>query len=185
MRRLFIRYIYGSYICDCALHRLIHKPFVTTAHRTGERRGLWFSGYRSLLWHVTDSAFARLQMTGVHNFFRLYALVIWDHAPAQRKVEGFDFVFAVRHSNHHTLGTASWQNHDSSFPQSVIILHCRVCLCLSNPYFSSALWRQCKVQTQHIYQAIDIPVLFRVWVKQWLQMTGALFIAYDALRINI
>ena len=26
-------------------------------------------------------------------------------------------------------------------PQSVIILHCHVCLGLSNPYFSSALWR--------------------------------------------
>ena len=39
------------------------------------------------------------------------------------------------HSNHHAVGTASWQNHDSSPPQSVIILHCHVCLGLSNPYF--------------------------------------------------
>ena len=48
------------------------------------------------------------------------------------------------HSNHHTVGTANWQNHDSSPPQSVIILHCHVCLSLSNPLHSSALWRQCK-----------------------------------------
>ena len=40
---------------------------------------------------------------------------------------------AVPHSNHHTVGTASWQNHDSSSPQSVIILHCLVCLGPSTP----------------------------------------------------
>ena len=34
-------------------------------------------------------------MTGEHNFFRLYALVICDHAPAQRIVEDSDFVSAV------------------------------------------------------------------------------------------
>ena len=111
--------------------------------------------------YSNNSALAQLQMTGVHDFFRLYALVICDHAPARRNVEGFDFVFAARHSNHHTLGTASWQNHDSSSPQSVIIMHCHVCLYLSNPYPSSALWRQRKVQTQHFYQAMDIPVLLR------------------------
>ena len=38
---------------------------------------------------------ARLQMTGAHNFFRLYALVICDHAPAQRNVEDFDFMSEV------------------------------------------------------------------------------------------
>ena len=74
-------------------------------------------------------------------FFRLYTLVICDHAPAQRNVEDSDFVSAVPHSNHHTVGTASWQNHDSSPPQSGIIMHCHVCLGLSNPYISSALWR--------------------------------------------
>ena len=58
--------------------------------------------------YSTNSAFAQLQMTGVHDFFRLYAPVICDHAPAQRNVEGFDFVFAACHSNHHTRGTASW-----------------------------------------------------------------------------
>ena len=90
-------------------------------------------------------------MIGAHNFFRLYALVICDHAPAQRNIEDSDFVSAVPHSNHHTVGTASWQNHDSSPPQSVIILHCHVCLGLSNPYISSALWRQCKSKnTTHL-----------------------------------
>ena len=77
---------------------------------------------------------------------------ICDHTPAQRNVEESDFVSAVTHSKHHTVGTASWQNHDSSPPQqSVIILHCHVCLGLSNPYISSALWRQCQSKnTTHL-----------------------------------
>ena len=102
-------------------------------------------------------------MTGAHNFFRLYALFVCDHVPAQRNIEDFDFVSAVPHSNHNTVGTASWQNHDSSTPQSVINLHCHVCLGLSIPYSSFALWRQCKSKTQHIYEAMDIPVLLMVW----------------------
>ena len=81
---------------------------------------------------------AWLQMAGAH-IFCLYALVICDHAPAQKNVEDSDFVSAVPHSNHHTVGTASWQNRDSSPTQSVIILLCHVCLGLSNPYISSAL----------------------------------------------
>ena len=88
---------------------------------------------------------------------------------------------AVPHSNHHTKGAASWQNHDSSPPQSVFILHSNVCLGLSNPYISSALWRQRASENTAHY----IPSCSEVWVKQWLQMTGALLIAYDALRMNI
>ena len=113
-------------------------------------------------------------MTGAHNFIRLYALVICDHAPAQRNVEDFDFVSAVPHGNHNLVGTASWQNHDSSSPQSVILLHCHVCLCLSNRNISSAYVYQTatfplhcrdnvKVKTQDIYQSKDIPVLIRGW----------------------
>ena len=75
--------------------------------------------------------------------FRLYVLVICDHRPqSSGDVEDFDFVSAFPNSNHHTVGTAICQNHDS--PQSVIILHCHVCLFQSNTHKSSALWRQCK-----------------------------------------
>ena len=49
-------------------------------------------------------------------FFAFMQLVICDHAPAQRNVEDSGFVSAVPHSNQHTVGTASWQNHDSSPP---------------------------------------------------------------------
>ena len=55
------------------------------------------------------------------------------------------------------MGAASWQNHDSSPPQSVIILHSNVCLGLSNPYISSALWRQRKSKNTAHY----IPILLR------------------------
>ena len=106
---------------------------------------------------------AWLLMTGAHNFFRLYVLFICDHVPAQRNVEDFDFVSAVPHSNHNTVGTASWQNHDRSTPQSVINLHCHVCLCLSIPYISSALWRQCKSKNTADLRGYGYPVLLRGW----------------------
>ena len=38
-----------------------------------------------------------------------------------------------------------------------------------------------KVKTQHIIS----PSCSEAWVKQWLQMNGALFIAYDALRMKV
>ena len=44
-------------------------------------------------------------MTVAHTFFRLYATVICDHAPAQKNVEDFDFVSAVPHCNCHAVGT--------------------------------------------------------------------------------
>ena len=77
--------------------------------------------------------------------------------PGQRNDEDFDFVSAVPHSNHHTVGAASWQNHDSSPRQSVFKLHSNVCLGLSNPYISSALWRQRKSKNAAHY----IPILLR------------------------
>ena len=96
-------------------------------------------------------------MTDAHNFFRLYAPVICYHPLALMNVEDFDFVSPVPHSNHHTVGAASWQNHDSSPPQSVIILHSYVCLGLSNTYISYALWRQRKSKNTAHYT----PMLLR------------------------
>ena len=102
-------------------------------------------------------------MTGAHNFFRLFALVICDHAPAQRNVEDFDFVSAVPHSNHRTVGTASWQNHYSS-PRS-LFLDCTAMFVYvyQTPTFPPHCGDNVKVKTQHIYQAMDIPVLLRGW----------------------
>ena len=74
--------------------------------------------------------------------------------PAQRNVEHFDFVSAVPHSNHHTDGVASWQNHDSSPPQSVIILHGNVCLGLSTPTFPPHCGDNVKVKSQHRAQRL-------------------------------
>ena len=101
-------------------------------------------------------------MTGAHNLFCLYALVKWPLPPAKGggDVEDFDFVSAVPQSNHRTAGTASWQNHDSPPPQSAILLHCHVCLCLSNTYmFPPHYGDNVKVKSQYICQAI--PALLR------------------------
>ena len=122
-------------ICRLGLAINLDMPFYS--HKSREQ-----SAYLKIIINVKFYL-----MTGAHNFFRLYALVICDQAPAQRNDEDFAFVAEVPHSNNHTLGTANWQNHDRFSPQSVIILHCHVCLGLSNPYISSALWRQCKVKT--------------------------------------
>ena len=46
--------------------------------QSGERRGLWFSVFSPVLTaHLPGWAW--LQMANVHNWFRLYALVICDH----------------------------------------------------------------------------------------------------------
>ena len=144
MRRLFIRYINGSRIIWLRSASSNTQIIRNNGPQSQGTAGLRFPGCGSLVWPCTNSAFARLGV--VTNgwcayYFRLYSLVICDHAPAQRNVEDSDCVSAVPHSNHHTVETASWQNHDSSLPQSVIILHYHVCLGLSNPYISFALWR--------------------------------------------
>ena len=69
-----------------------------------------------------------LQMTGAHTLFRLNAPVICDPPPpARMNVEDFDFVSAVAHSNHHTVGAASWQNYDN-FPPAVCYYTAQQCL---------------------------------------------------------
>ena len=117
----------------CALHRLILKSFVATAHRVGD--GGDFDFLVAGPWHDPVQT-AHLPGCGVITndwwawfISPLCTSHLWPLPPAQGNVEDFDFVYAVPHSNHHTVGPASWQNHDSSPPQSVIILHCHGCLC--------------------------------------------------------
>ena len=91
-------------------------------------------------------------MTGVHNLFRLYALVICDHSPpAQENVEDIDFVSGVPHSNHHTMGTASWQNHDTVLPRNQL-LYCTamVAYVYQKPTFPLHYGDNVKVKSQHI-----------------------------------
>ena len=119
-------------------------------------------------------------MNGAHNFFCLYAPVICEQ-PQLRGMSRtltlclqFPIVTTILCGQ---LAGKPWQ----FSPQSVIILHSNVCLGLSNPYISSALWRQRKSKNTAHY----IPSCSEAWMKQWMQITGALFIAYDALRMNI
>ena len=90
---------------------------------------------------------------------------------------------AVTHSNHHTVGTASWQNM-TVLPRS-LLLYCTAMFVYvyQTPTFPPHYGDNVKVKSQHICQAT--PPCSVAWVKQWLQMTGALFIAYDALHMKI
>ena len=100
-------------------------------------------------------------MTDALNFFRLYALVICDHAPAQRNVADFDFVSKVPHSNHHTVGQLAGKTM-TVHPHS-LLLYCTAMFVYV--YQTTTFPLHCgdnvKVKTQHIYQAMDIPVLLR------------------------
>ena len=132
MRRLFTRYINGSHIIclrTASSNTQVIRNYCPQSQGTAGTLISWPRVPGMTLYQQRKcTAGAWLQMAGAHIYFRLYALVICDHAPAQRNVEDLDFVSAVPHSNHHTMGTASWQNHDSSPSQSVIKLHCYVCL---------------------------------------------------------
>ena len=103
-------------------------------------------------------------MAGVHNLFRQYALVICDPCtppPPQGNIEDFHFVTFILCLqfpivlNHHTVGTASCQNHDS------LLLYCTaiVAYVYQTPTFLPHYGDNVKVKSQHICQAI--PALLR------------------------
>ena len=102
-------------------------------------------------------------MTGAHNFFPLYALVICDHAPAQRNVEDFDFVSEVPHSKHHTVRQLAGKT--MTVHTRSLLLYCIAMFVYV--YQTTTFPPHCgdneKVKTQNIYQAMDIPVLLRGW----------------------
>ena len=157
MRRLFIRYIYGSYIIfDCGLHRLIHKPFVTTAHRAGERQGLWFSGYRSLLWpcivltaHLPSYKWLACMISFV---FMHLSFVTTPQPRGMSRVLTLCLQLAI-------VTTTLWGQLAGKtmtvLPRS-LLLYCTA-------MFAYVYQTSTKVQTQHFYQAMDIPVLLRGW----------------------
>ena len=99
-------------------------------------------------------------MTGTHNFLRLYALVICDHAPAQRNVEDFDFVSEVPHSNHHTVGKLAGKTM-TVHPRSLLLYCTAMFVYVYQTTFPQHYRDNEKVKTQHIYQAMNIPVLLR------------------------
>ena len=96
-------------------------------------------------------------MTGAHNFFRLYAPVICDHLQLRGMWRTLTLCLQFPIVTTILWGQLAGKILDSSPPQSVFILHSNVCLGLSNPYISSALWRQRKSKnTAHC-----IPILLR------------------------
>ena len=101
-------------------------------------------------------------MAGVHNFFAfMHKSFVTTPPPPQGNVEDFHFVtfilclqFLIA-LNHHTVGTASWQNHDS------LLIYCTAMV--AYVYQISTFHPHCgdnvKVKSEHICQAI--PALLR------------------------
>ena len=98
-------------------------------------------------------------MTGGHYLFRPYALVICDNSPGQRgmsKILTLCLQFPIITT---TVGTASWQNHDSSPPQSVLYCTAMVAYVYQTPTFPPHYRDIVKVNSLRICQAI--PALLR------------------------
>ena len=123
-------------------------------------------------------------MTGAYNFFRLYAPVICDPPPpppSSEECRGLTLCLQFP-----IVTTILWGQLAGKtmtvLPRS-LLLYCTAMFVYiyQTPTFSPHRGDNVKVKTQHIIS----PSCSEAWVKQWLQMTGALFIAYDALRMNI
>ena len=147
MRKLFIRYVNGSHIiwlCSTSSNTQVIRKYSPQGGGNGRDfnflvAGPWHDPVLTAHSHgcgvITNACWAWIILP-------LCTCPLWPlpPSPTQGNVEDFDFVSAIPHSNHHMVGTASWQNHDNSHPQSVIILHCHGCLCLSNTY-NSSMWK--------------------------------------------
>ena len=82
-----------------------------------------------------------------------FTLVICDHCPPQPRGISRTFILCLQFPivlNHYTVGTASWQNHDS------LSLYCTamVAYVYQTPTFHPHYGDNVKVKSQHICQAI-------------------------------
>ena len=150
---------------DCALHRLIHKSFVTTAHRAGERRG--FDLLVTGPWHgpvltVHLPGWASLQMTGGHNLFRLFALVICDHCPLppSRRMSR-TLILCLQFPIETTTLRGQLADKTMTLLPRGLFLYCTAMVAnvYPTPTFPLHYGDNVKVKSQHIYQAI--PALLR------------------------
>ena len=107
-----------------------------------------------------------LQTAGVHNLFCLYALIICDHCPPRPLISAPPHPRGMLRTlilclqvpivlNHHTVGKASWQNHDSL----LLYYTAMVAYVYQTPTFPPHYGDKVKVKSQHICQAI--PALLR------------------------
>ena len=155
----------------CALHRLIHKSFVTTTHRAGNGRdfnflvaGPWHDHMLtalcpSVICNDAPAAGASLQMTGEHNLFRLYALAICDHCPQPREM--WTLLLRLQFP---IVNTTLWGQLAGKtltvLPSSLLLYSpAMVAFVYQTPTFPPHYGDNVKVNLQHICQAI--PVLLR------------------------
>ena len=123
MRRLFIRYIHGSHIIllrSTSSNTQVIRNYAPQSQGTAGTliSWLWVPGM-TLYYQRICPAGAWLQMAGALFFLLLSTSHLWPRTSPEECRGQWLCV------------------HDSSPPQSDIILHCHVCLGLSNPYISS------------------------------------------------
>ena len=137
------------------------------AHRAGEQRGLCFSGYRSLVWPCTNSAFARLGrgykwLVRIISFvFMHWSFVTTPQPRGMSRTLTLCLKFPI-------VATTLWGQLAGKtmtvHPRS-LLLYCTAMFVYV--YQTTTFLTNCgdnvKVKTQHISQAMDIPVLLRGW----------------------
>ena len=94
-------------------------------------------------------------MIGAHNFFRLYALVICDHAPSRTVTLCLQFPIVTT-----TLWGQLAGKTMTVLPRS-LLLYCTVMFVYV--YQTPTFPLHCGGKTQHIDQVMYIPVLLRGW----------------------
>ena len=120
-------------------------------------------------------------MIGAHNSFRLFAPVICDHP--QLKGMSRTLTLCLQFQIVTTILWGQLAGKTMTVLPHSLLLYCTAMFVqvYQTPTFPPHCGDNVKVKTQHIIS----PSCSEAWVKQWLQMTGALFIASDALRMNI
>ena len=120
-------------------------------------------------------------MTGAHNFFRLYAPVICDHP--QLRGMSRTLTLCLQFPIVTTILWGQLAGKTMTVLPRRLLLYCTAMFVkvYQTPAFSLHCGDNVKIKTQHIIS----PSCSGAGVKQWLQMTGALFIVYDALHMNI
>ena len=123
-------------------------------------------------------------MTGAHNLFRLYVLFVCDPPPPpQPRGMSRPMNLCLQFS---IVTTTLVAGKTMTVLSRNMLTYCTAMFVYvyQTPTFPPHYGGNVKVKkTQHICQAI--PPCSVASVKQWLQMTGSLFIAYDALHMKI
>ena len=124
-------------------------------------------------------------MTGAHNFFRIYALVICDYAQPRGMSRTLTLCLQFPIVTTTLWGQLAGKTR-TVLPRSML-LYCTAMFVkiYQTPTFPPHCGDNVNVKTSIFTRLWISSSCSGVGVKQRLRMTGALFIAYEALRMNI